>query len=223
MVWLIIWASLLIVVLYSPLGSPDLYSPPHYYVIDQSSSSGNGMTLNAPKGDFESDNYSNDDTEIPDVSFSSGSSYAVGNYQSGEGGMQSSSYGVESQSYRNNSSSSYGNPGGGGSFFTGGGSRGSSGTSGMSMTGSLTSMTFTTNISNNLTKQSTNNYTPNSGGTDPGGDPTGGPIPVDDGWCLLLFFGVCYAALKMRFNILCRLLKDLNADKTDVNSADICR
>jgi hypothetical protein len=225
MVWLIVWASLLIGVLYSPLGSPDLYYPSHYYAINQSSSAGNGTILNTPKGDFESDNYSNDDIEIPDVSSESGSSYSVGNYQSVGGGMQGSSYGVQSQSYRNNSSSSYGNPGGGGSsFVTGGGSRGSIGTSGMSMTGSLTSMTFTTNISNNLTKQSTNNYTSGSGGTDPGGDPTGNPIPVGDGWCLLFFFGICYAAFKMRFNIQCRLLKNLNADKTDdVNSVDIRR
>ena len=52
-----------------------------------------------------------------------------------------------------------------------------------------------------MTKQNTNGYTPNTGGTDPGGDPTGAPIPVGEGWYLLFFFGVCYAAFKMKFNI----------------------
>jgi hypothetical protein len=50
-------------------------------------------------------------------------------------------------------------------------------------------------------KQSINSYTPGTGGTDPGDDPTGNPIPVGDGWYLLAFFGVCYAAFKMRHNI----------------------
>ena len=200
MVWLIVWAGLLIVVLYSPVGSPDLYSPTNYYVVNQSVSTGNGTILNAPKGSFESDNYSNDDTEIPDVSASSGSSYAVGNYQSGGEGINVSSYGVQSQSYQNNSTS--GSDGSGGGFlFSGGGSRGSTASSGISMTNGMSTLSLTNNLSSSMTKQNTNTYTPGTGGTDPGGDPTGAPIPVGDGWFLFFSFGVCYATFKMKFKI----------------------
>jgi len=40
-------------------------------------------------------------------------------------------------------------------------------------------------------------YTPNSGATDPGEDPIGEPIPVPDGFWLLLFMAVGYSSLKM--------------------------
>ena len=201
MVWLIVWAGLLIVVLYSPVGSPDLYSPTNYYVINESTSAGTGTILNAPKGNFESDNYANDESEIPDVSTSSGNSYAVGNYQSADGGMQGSSYGVQSQSYQNNNTSGSSDmSGGGSSFFAGGGSHNSAGSSGISMTNGLSTMSLTTNL-NSSVKQNTTAVTTGTGGTDPGGDPTGAPIPVGEGWCLLFFFGACYAAFKMRFNI----------------------
>lgn len=42
-------------------------------------------------------------------------------------------------------------------------------------------------------------YTPNSGGTDPGGDPTGPPIPVGEGWGVLLLLAAGYASfIKLR-------------------------
>jgi hypothetical protein len=204
MVWLIVWAGLLIVVLYSPIGSPDLYSSPTYYVINESSSAGNSTTLNAPKGNFESDNYSNDDTEIPDVSSESRSNYAVGNYQSAGESMQGSSYGVQSQSYYNNSSGSTEMSGGGSSFFAGGSSHGSAGSSGISMTNGMTTLSLTTNLSNNIiTKQNATTYTSGTGGTDPGGDPTGNPIPVGDGWGIFILLGVIYAFIKVFYKGKC--------------------
>ncbi|MEI7501794.1 MAG: hypothetical protein WCJ61_00775 [Paludibacter sp.] len=40
-------------------------------------------------------------------------------------------------------------------------------------------------------------YTPGSGATDPGEDPIGEPIPVPDGFWMLLFMAVGYSGLKM--------------------------
>ncbi len=65
------------------------------------------------------------------------------------------------------------------------------------MSNGITTFLSTDLTNSNITKQSTTNLTQASnGGTDPGGDPTGDPIPVGDGWGLLVLFGVCYAAYK---------------------------
>lgn len=197
MTWILVWAGLLIVVLYSPIGSPDLYYSENYYVENQSVTM-NGSIANAPKGNYASDN-SGADLDIPDVSSHLNTNYSVGSYQSTSGGFQGSSYSIQNQSYQNNNSSgsaSFGS--GGGSFIAGGGSHGSAGSSGVTMTNGITTMSLTSDLTNMSAKQGANAYLPNTGGTDPGGDPTGAPIPVGDGWGLLLFFGVCYAVFKKR-------------------------
>jgi hypothetical protein len=195
MTWILVWAGLLIVVLYSPIGSPDLYYSQNYYMENQSVAV-NGAIANAPKGNYAQDN-SDVSMDIPDVSSHLNANYSVGSSQS-SGGSQGSSYSVQSQSWQNNNSSgSAPSGGGGGSFMTGGGSRGSAGSSGVTMTNGITTMSLTTDLTNNSVRQSVT-YSGGTGGTDPGGDPTGNPIPVGDGWGLLLFFGVCYAAFKKR-------------------------
>ena len=123
----------------------------------------------------------------------------MGNYQSAGEGVQSSSYGVQTLSSQNNNSSGSGNSGGGSSFFAGGGSHGSAGSSGISMTNGLSTLSLTTNLNSNVTKQNSTPYTPGTGGTDPGGDPTGGPIPVGDGWVIFVLFGIIYAIIKVFF------------------------
>jgi len=213
MVWMIIWAGLLIVVLYSPIGSPDLYSSSqNYYQENRSIAVNAGVIQNAPKSNYASDNSSNE-LDIPQVSTLSKSSYSVGNYQSSTGSSHGSSYSVQGQSYQsNNSYGMGGGSNGGNSFIASGSSRSSAGSSGVVMTNGITTLSLTTDLNNTTSKQGVANNITAINGTDPGGDPTGDPIPVGDGWELLLFFSICYATFKMR-SILFRQLHILSNKK----------
>jgi len=203
MVWIIIWAGLLIGVLYSPIGSPDLYSSHNYYVENRTITTGNVVIQNSPKVNSSSES-SDNGLDIPDISSMPRTTYTVNNSQSANSGSQGASYGVQNQSYRNNSSGSAGQSQEGSSFITSGksSSRNSAGSSAIVMTNGITTLSLTNDI--NSTKQSNapTPYRGGSGGTDPGGDPTAPPIPVGDGWGLLVLFGMCYVAFKKRFFII---------------------
>jgi len=203
MTGLIIWAGLLIVVLYSPIGSPDLYTSHNYYVENQNITTTSGGTPNAPKTNYSSENSSND-LDIPQVSTLSKTNYSVRNYSSISTSSPGSSYSVQTQTYQSNNSSGSGNLNGvGNSFIAGGGSRNSAGSSGVVMNNGITTLTLTSDLSSQTPKQNTNtNIAADPTITDPGDDPLGPPIPVGDGWGLLVFFGFCYAAYKMRYLLL---------------------
>lgn len=202
MTGLIIWAGLLILVLYSPIGSPDLYTSHNYYVENQNVTTTSGVTPNAPKINYSSENSSND-LDIPQVSTLSKTNYSVRNYSSISTSSPGSSYSVQTQTYQSNNSSGSGSLNGvGNSFIAGGGSRNSAGSSGVVMNNGITTLTLTSDLSSQTPKQNTNtNITADPTITDPGDDPLGPPIPVGDGWGLLVIFGVCYAAFKMRVSL----------------------
>jgi hypothetical protein len=195
MVWILVWAGLLIVVLYSPVGSPDLYTSQNYYAGNQSEMFKDGVIPNASKIKSSQD-YNDNAAEVPDISESLHSNYASGNYSSAPvSSSQGYSYaGGQTQSYQNNNSS--GGAGGGGSFVVSGRSGGSAASSGFSMTSGISTMSVTSNLNTSAPKQSSNAYIAGTGGTDPGGDPTDPPIPVGDGWGLFILFGICYAVYK---------------------------
>ena len=199
MTWILVWAGLLIVVLYSPVGSPDFYSTAgNYYVVYQPATVENAPILNAPKTNSEVVSNS-DELIIPDVNLTSKTNINNGGYQSGNATSGGSSYGsMQTQSYQNNNAVS-GSAGGGGSFIASGGSRSSAGSSGIIMTNGIATLSTTTNLSNTTTKQSVNATVTSVGGTDPGGDPTGDPIPVGDGWGLLILFGIVYSLFKLKY------------------------
>jgi len=204
MVGLIVWAGLLIVVLYSPIGSPGLYSSQNYFVVNQPVIVNNGTILNAPKSKSVSDNNDND-LNIPEVPSELTSNHIAASYQSGSSSSGGLSYGsMQTPSYQNSNSGS-GNMGGG-SFIASGSSKGSSassGSSGIIMTNGIAALSTTSDLSTANTRQSIINTdpVPSTGGTSPGGDPTGDPIPVGDGWGLFLLMGMSYSAFKMRFYI----------------------
>jgi hypothetical protein len=211
LVWIIVWAGLLIVVLYSPIGSPDLYTNTNYYVVDQPVSVQKGKTLNSPKRNFESENNTNG-AELPDISSAPGSNYSAGNYQSSNIRAQGSTYNSQTQSYQNNYSAGSGNSAtSGSSFLSGGGSHRSTGSSGITMNNGTSTLSSTSNLSNTgPTKESVNTYTTGTGGTDPGGDPTGDPIPVGDGWETFILLGLLYFFTK--------IFKTTNKHKFELNN-----
>ena len=196
LVWILVWAGLLLAVLYSPVGSPDIYSTPDYSVTYQNVSNNYGAIQNATKIKSTQE-YNDQDPDIPEVSTTSTSNYTVGSYQSSNSYSQGTSYSVvQPQTYQTDNYS--GSVEGGGSYKAGGGnSRSTDASSGFSMTNGVTTLSTTTSLTNSGTKQSVTTYTANTGGTDPGGDPTGNPIPVGDGWGVLALFCVLYVLVKM--------------------------
>jgi len=197
--WIIVWAGLLIVVLYSPVGSPGLYSAQNYSINNQTISIKSGAIINSPKGAASSDDAGND-SDLPDISTTPATTNTTGNYQSSNSLSRGSSYSSQQPSYQNTNSSSTGTTGGAGvSIIAGGGSRSSNASSAIAMTNGIASIS-TTDLSttNTTTKQSTSSGTLSTGATDPGNDPTGDPIPVGDGWGALLLFGGIYILFKVR-------------------------
>ena len=196
---ILIWAGLLITVLYSPVGSPDLYTSPNYYVINQNVTFKDGVIPNASKIKSSTE-YNDNLPELPDICTSLHSNYAVGNYSSARTSYSQGSFNVGglTQSYQNNNYS--GGGGGGGSFIVSGRSGSSAASSGFSMTSGISTMSLTSNLNAAAPKQNVTNYTADTGGTDPGGDPTGDPIPVGDGWGILALLCVFYVFLKSKVN-----------------------
>jgi len=203
MTGLIIWAGLLIVVLYSPIGSPDLYYSQNDCAVNHTASVTTAGVANAPKSGVVSDD---NGLDIPDVATLSKTSYSVRNTQSSGLSSQGSSYSVQTQSYQHtNSSSNSGQNGSGGIFISGGVSRNSASSSAIAMTNGITTLSTTTDLNNQTPKQGANTTINSTGITDPGDDPIGPPIPVGDGCELLIVFGLLYIAFKIRYYILGQL------------------
>lgn len=201
MKWIIVWAGLFIAVLYSPIGSPDLYNSQNYYIESHSANFSNNVIPNASKVRFIAEN-NTPEPDMPDMN-SSGlhtTLHGTGNSQTAQAPSPGSSYsGSQVGSFQNNSPSSPGGINGGGiSIIAGSGSRSSAGSSGIILTNGMASISTTTLSTTNTTTRQLANQTL-TGGTDPGGDPTGDPIPVGDGWGLLILFGACYAVMKRVF------------------------
>jgi len=197
--WSILWAGLFIVVLYSPIGSPDYYSSTgNYYGVNQPVLLTNGKILYAPKANSKEVN-NPDEFNIPDVNLTPKPITGNVQYPSGNVTSGGSSNGTMlSPSYHNGNVASEGMSSGG-VFTISGGTKSGSGSSGNTMTNGNTTISTSSDINNSNSKQSvTNQTTGNNGGTDPGGDPTGDPIPVGNGWRALLLFGVVYAMLKKK-------------------------
>ena len=202
LVWILVWAGLLIVVLYSPIGSPDFYSAAgNYYVANQPVTVKSGSILNSPKTNSEVVSNS-DELIIPDVSLTSKPGTGIGSYQPGNGSMSGSGgsfYGnMQTQSFQNTNAGSAGTSGGG-NFIASGSSRSSAGSSGIIMTNGIATLSTTSSVNNVSPRQGDPPIVTPSVATDPGNDPDlGTQIPVGDGWGLLGLFGVCYVAYKKR-------------------------
>lgn len=198
LMWILSWAILALVVIYSPIGSPDLYTTKNYFVANQGVEFKSREIANSPNFNFGSDN--NNEIVLPDYSSSElkSSNYAVGYYPTSNANSMASSYAVQSQNYQktNNRSGSMG--AGGATFISNNGSSGTNGSSTtVAMNNSITTLTSNLNVSNGTPRQNASAST--NGGTDPGGDPTGPPIPVPDGWGFLLFLAAGYGIIKKYF------------------------
>jgi hypothetical protein len=195
--WVLTLAGLLLAVLYSPIGSPDLYKQKKYFIENQGVNFRGGIK-NAPKG---KNNYQNDELKlsVPDYSSerkNTASSYPVKNTAASYG--QSTGY-VAMQAndpFMPNRSSNGSNGNEGATFSVG---HKSSRNNTVFQDNGITTLNTDSKLfaDNNTTRQSTHTYLPNDGGTDPGGDPTNPPIPVPDGFGFLLLLAIGYAVRKI--------------------------
>lgn len=198
MVWLLVWAGLLIIVLYSPIGSPGFYSSKSYIIDYQNFVPTKVALLNSSKINLSS-NLNSDEPDLPDVSLATKSNYSIGNYQSIHISYQGSSYStLQNQSSRGSNSISGGQNGSGTSLLAGRSLTNSAGTQGIVMTNGITTVSSISNTNNSTAKQNLASDNP-VGGTDPGGDPGGDPIPVGEGWELFFIFGTVYAMSKTKY------------------------
>ena len=198
LVWIITWAGLLLLVLYSPIGSPDLYTSKKYFTANQGVQFNGEVIENAPMiKTVEGNNYQ--ELNVPvynSTELKNNTTYSVSNNsdnsKSNNFPTQVSSSLGSTQKSSNNEASGGGIGGTMGTFIgkTSKENTTSQTTGFMSLTTGLNALT------NNTTSQSVNGYISGSGATDPGGDPTGNPIPVGDGWGIFILFGMCYAVYK---------------------------
>jgi len=193
-----------VAVLYSPIGSPDLYKPSNNYVPNQSVSLNGGAIENDQNISFESNN-DNNELIIPDYSSDDGShqlpsanySYATSadaNTSSGATSYSSSG----SQLYQNMKNDYSGGMNAGGVGFA---SSEGSGASGAGSTVAMTGGGVTTlSALTMLSPSKANQYIADSGGQNPGGDPDAGTrIPIPDGWGFLLLLAASYGIIKKKF------------------------
>ena len=195
LVWSLVCAGLLIVVLYSPIGSPHFYALPDYSPGVWNLAPINARIANVPKIHAISPN-SQDESILPELSTLTPTNRGIANFDS-KSNHSTGPFNRSTQysSYHNVNRASNGVSGS--PFLAGGGMRNSAGASSVIMTNGITTLSLTSDMSKNISKQNMTEQTSATDGTsDPGDEPFGDTIPVGDGWGLLVFLGVCYAFFK---------------------------
>lgn len=194
LVWVLIWAGLLVAVLYSPVGSPELYAPVHYYSSNGGVMYSNIQISNVPNIKSNVNNgYSGFSTHPNSSYMNNGSLSAVSN-------TFDSRQNTGSFSWSNNSTAAKSKPNNiGGSMIGMSSMRKSQGSANNTFAQNIgvVSMTTDMDISGDFstTKQSVGTGI-GDGATDPGDDPTGPPIPLGDGWIFLLVLVSVYSIWK---------------------------
>ena len=212
LVWVLTWAGLLLAVLYSPFGSPELYGPKQFYIANQGVEY-NSVSIpyssridNTSKIDIKNNKkryigggYSgSSDNSLLDYNIIGGSKKFISNSSSfSSGGNNFIASPVSAYSHQESSSANNGGGSGGELYSYSGRSSKNKGINNQSP-GLVSLSTDLSLISNNtITKQTATSGL--DGTTDPGGDPVGDPIPVGEGWLVLLCFAAGYGIWKFKF------------------------
>jgi len=200
LVWLITWSALLLVILYSPIGSPDLYSTKKYFTPNQGVQFAGVEIQNAPslKNRMNYQVPSVPDFNSPELSDIASYSVSVSekSINSGSEAIPTQAYSLKNSSQKNDNSEGF-NIGSGGSINS---NKETKQQVNPPLTGFMALTTDLNGLSTNSPFQGVNGYVANTGATDPGfNDPVGDPIPIGDGSGLFIVFGLSYAILKKRF------------------------
>jgi len=225
LIWILTVAVSIVLVLYSPVGSPEMYNHKQYMAMNQGVSF-SGKIQNAPKSIKSRQDSKNElssltkDVEVADYKLSTGeetdakieaadptagkeiptysnkpktkANYAVNN-TGGSSSKNNTTYAVNQSSAHIEKASSQGGGGAGGGMPTYSSSRGNNNNSGPQNTG-FTAMSIDMSIfSDSTSNRQQAGYGELLGGTDPGGNPIDEPIPVGEGWWILLTLATLYA------------------------------
>jgi len=193
MIWFLTWAVLFVVVIYSPIGSPELYTQNdydgYYPPVNFSTGIANAPTMHTIQ------QYEETDLGIP-VYTPEQKTYTVNTPVQSRRDNHHTNYAVEAPiNNRTTSNQSIGG-GGGGSTFMSSGNKSAQGKS----TPVIGASSFSTDLALAEDPSTTRQLAGNAvldGGTDPGGDPTGPPIPVGDGFWILVLMAIGYV-IKLR-------------------------
>ena len=201
LIWVLTWAGLLLIVLYSPLGSPELFNQNNYYTLNQSISYNNNgeSTVNFPAARRNSNNGgSYQAINIPEYNSSQSKMYSYSVSGSGNSLSSNTSYTTITNSFSSNQTTSNSGGGGGGeSFYSSAGNNSRNKNTVPQQTGLLSLSTDLSSLTNNSSNKQLAG-TATNGSSDPGGDPTGDPIPIGDGEIILLFLAIGYVGWKIR-------------------------
>lgn len=201
LIWLITWASLLLLVLYSPVGSPDLYKQNSYYY-----TSSQGVVFDGEEipnsTNYRSIGKGNNDVSIPAYSEAkkTSTSYPINTAGSeSKNGNNIGPIATNNQSVKINKGSAAGD---GGISVASGFRKGSNSSSTNLPNSGLISMSTDLSLlaDNNTIRQGDGQDNP-IGTSDPGGDPNPNSpvIPIPDGWGFLLALAAVYGIIKKSF------------------------
>jgi len=198
LIWFIIWACLLLVILYSPVGSPYLYNTETYFTPNlgvpfEKGGIQNVRTLNKAGNSYQES--SGPDFNTPELGKIASYPVAVSNNSFDKSALlpsQGHSQPVSGQKTANSEGLNIGSVG----LYS---FKGKSSNNTPSSTGFMALATSLKVSSTYTPFQGVNNYLAGTGATDPGqSDPVDDPIPIGDGWELLILFAVCYILIKKR-------------------------
>ena len=197
-VWLLTWAGLLLVILYSPIGSPDLYSPKKYFSANQGVHFSSATIVNYSPSIKSGYQRTYQDFNVPVYNLpdlKDNTTYTVSGSQESSG-SQSGYYKINMNGNPSNANKQNMNQisgiNGNMNIMTGKNSKDNNNltkTGFMALTADLNSLTTNSN-------RQRVDYSPDSGATDPGDTPVGDPIPVGDGWWLLIMLAGGYLFFK---------------------------
>jgi hypothetical protein len=199
LIWLITWASLLLLVLYSPVGSPDLYKQNSYYYISNQGVVFDGSGI-PNSTNHRSVGKGNNSISIPAYSEAKKNTVSYPVIGAGSESKNGNNIGPISSSNQPEKISKSSTGGDGGFSGTSGLGKGSSGSStNLPNTGLISMSTDLSLLADNNTTRQGGGLDDPIGTSDPGGDPTGPPIPIPDGWGFLLALAVVYGIIKKSF------------------------
>ena len=206
LVWVLTWAGLLLAVLYSPFGSPELYGPKQFNISNQGVAFNNISIAYTTKIDIKNNRKKYNGggySSSPENSlFDNNNGLSRKIFNNNSSGFSSTSnnnvvFPMSNFAQQDAASSSSSSIGGDLYSFSG---KNTKNKNNSNQTVGLISITSDLSLlsDNNTTKQTATSGL--DGTTDPGGDPTGDPIPVGDGWLLLLGLAAIYGIWKFKIS-----------------------
>ncbi|MEI6754776.1 MAG: hypothetical protein WCK78_16610 [Paludibacter sp.] len=217
--WVLTWAGLLLAVLYSPLGSPDLYSTRQFYIANKSVNFNGEPISYTNRIDYSNKINIKNNLRENNSSSSSGNAEIVvtNNYESASKrlpitNVSNSPSKIVSNTVNavqtpiNNQEANYSNSGNSGSgigseyYAYSSGRKSNRSNNNVISESDIAALTTNLNIpsiTGNITTKQLNGTGLNDN-TDPGGDPFGKPIPVGEGWIYMLVLVTAYGLWKFK-------------------------